>query len=112
MTFAAAWNQPAVVKLLLDAGANPNLADRGGGTALMLAALNGTADMVGDLLSAKADPDQRDKNGNDPLTHARRRKDSDAEGKTIATLLRRATGPTGKTNSAYNKGRARRVLTE
>ena len=54
---ASQWGHPAVVKLLLDKGADPNIADSGGlaGTALTRAAVNGHFDIVKMLVDAKAD---------------------------------------------------------
>ena len=54
---AAQWGHPAIVKLLLDKGADPNIAESGGlaGTALTRAAVNAHFDIVKMLVAAKAD---------------------------------------------------------
>jgi ankyrin repeat protein len=51
------------VKLLPDRGADPNLQDFGGRTALMWAAAYGTPDLLDNLLEHGADPDVRDHYG-------------------------------------------------
>jgi ankyrin repeat protein len=49
------WNEAAMVKFLLDAGANPSLADSGGRTPLMIAASCNNDAMIDLLLKAGAD---------------------------------------------------------
>lgn len=61
---AAAWGDKQIVKLLLNVGANPNLADNRGWTPLMYAAKNGNLEMVQNLLAAGADPSYKDSKGN------------------------------------------------
>ncbi len=58
------------VRLLLDAGADPDLADGSGYTPLGLAALRGYARIVLMLLRAGANPDLKSKDGNTPMTAA------------------------------------------
>eukprot|EP01045_Picozoa_sp_COSAG04_P033226 COSAG04_NODE_6794_length_1254_cov_0.816450_2_plen_147_part_01 len=55
--WAVTYNQAAAARLLLDRGANPNLARSDGGTPLMEAAAKGFAPIVRLLLEAKADID-------------------------------------------------------
>lgn len=59
---AAQWGHPGIVKLLLDRGADPNVAESGGlaGTALTMAALNGHMDIAQMLVAAKADVNATD----------------------------------------------------
>lgn len=59
---AAQWGHPGIVKLLLDKGADPNVAESGGlaGTALTRAAVNGHFDIVKMLVDAKADVNATD----------------------------------------------------
>jgi ankyrin repeat protein len=62
--------QPTAVRTLLDRGADPNLADRGGMTALFMAADSPDATMVQLLLDAGADPRAESHGGRTPLTQA------------------------------------------
>lgn len=57
-------------KLLLDAGADPDLADPRGTNALMLAAWYGYVDLIKLLLEREADPRQTDKLGRNALLYA------------------------------------------
>jgi len=54
--WAARWDDLELARTLVRAGANPRVANRGGATPMFLAALNGTAPMIGFLLDAGADP--------------------------------------------------------
>ncbi|TFD93999.1 hypothetical protein E3T61_03095 [Cryobacterium lactosi] len=66
---AAAYGQIDQVKSLLDEGADPNLVDMDGDTALVHAARGGHLDVVGLLLESGADPNHHGRNGT-PLTVA------------------------------------------
>ena len=57
---AAKHGQPALVRLLLQNGADPNRRDTLGTTALMLAAASGNADAVTALVDAGADPNAKE----------------------------------------------------
>jgi ankyrin repeat protein len=62
-----------IVRLLLEAGANPNLADRSKVTPLMCAAQYQSVAAVEALLKAGANPLAKDYGGHDALWHSRRR---------------------------------------
>jgi ankyrin repeat protein len=55
------------VKLLLEAGANPNALSAGGDTALHIAAYDGRLDPIRELIAGGADPNVRDAKGLTPL---------------------------------------------
>jgi ankyrin repeat protein len=57
----------AIIQLLFDRGADPNVADNKGWTALHFAAQARNADVVRTLLQAGANPDPRDEAGCTPL---------------------------------------------
>ena len=61
----------AVINLLLDSGANPNLPTGTGRIPLIIALRSGQADAVKLLLKAGADPNQRDGDGRTPIEAAR-----------------------------------------
>jgi ankyrin repeat protein len=67
---AAARGSLHDVEILLSRGADPDLADRDGVTALIYAAKNGDYALTERLLDAGADPDLADKGGNSPLIAA------------------------------------------
>lgn len=69
LMMAAPGDFQAVVKILLDAGAHPNLARWDGETALMIAALTG-AEHVAALLAPRSELESRDLAGNTALTYA------------------------------------------
>jgi ankyrin repeat protein len=56
ITFAARQDYVDIARALLDAGANPNVADRDGMTPLIVACLNGSFDVAALLLEKGADP--------------------------------------------------------
>ena len=56
LEWAAHWNDAATVALLLQAGANPKVANRYGDSPLSEAAMLGNADIIDQLLKAGADP--------------------------------------------------------
>ncbi len=68
---AAASRNSEVVKLVLQAGANPDARQQAGYTALHSAAVNNTVEMVSALLSAGADPTIRTDAGQTPAEMAR-----------------------------------------
>jgi len=84
----------AVVKMLLEAGANPNERSETGETALMKAA--GNADNVRALLAAGADVDAADENGWTPLHRAA----SEGHAETAGILLAAGANPNARTDRA------------
>ena len=64
--------------LLIAAGANVKTPNRDGVTALILACINGSAAMIGKLLKAGADPNERRPKGETPLMFAARNGNVDA----------------------------------
>lgn len=66
-----AWGNSTAVRTLLALGANPDIADPGGSTPLMLAAARGETECVRLLLEAGADPTPADCDGSTALDHAR-----------------------------------------
>jgi ankyrin repeat protein len=72
LLWAAHHDDAAVVSLLLEQGAQPDLANRYGLTPLSAAALNGNADIVGRLLAAGANPNKAAEGGDTPLMIAAR----------------------------------------
>lgn len=67
-----------IVRLLLDAGADPNAKSGAGGTPLHTAAFIGDVEVVRLLLDRGADPRVTDKKGRTPLDHAREQKNVEA----------------------------------
>lgn len=88
---ASPKGNPAIVKLLLEAGANPNLKDERGFTPLILAAGSDTrnVEVVRLLLAKGAGINARDGNGETPLTWARKL------GETAVVQVLRQAGATG-----------------
>jgi len=72
LMIAAATGDTATVRRLLDAGTDPNAANRHGSTALMAAAAAGYADIVGALIEKKAEVNARSQNGATALIFAAR----------------------------------------
>jgi len=99
---AAARGQSLVAEALLEAGLDPDQADRGGQTALMKAAAGGHAKTVASLLRLGAAPDVADRAGWTALMHAAAHPSSGSVPairdlvRTGAGVNRRA-GPDGKT---------------
>lgn len=73
-----------MLNIMLDQGANPDLARRDGENPLMIAAAKGNSAMVGVLLAHKADPNEQDKNGETALIKAARLGNRDIVEKLIA----------------------------
>lgn len=67
---ALSENQAVIVRLLLDSGANPNLADQIGHSPLMSASAVGNVEMIELLLSRGADQNQISDRGRGPLLAA------------------------------------------
>ena len=96
-----------VVKVLLDGGANPDISDNEGSTALHIAVLEGHFDVVKVLLDGGADPDIVNEDGNTPLLIAKDRRvikqlldagaNPDAKDRDFLTPLHRAAS-CGNTN--------------
>ncbi len=63
LMWAAGYGNADAVKMLVDRGAEFNLTDDRGKSALMIAAENGHADAVSVLLNSGADVEIRDKDG-------------------------------------------------
>ena len=68
LSYAALWSDADKLELLLEHGADPNLSDDQGATALLLGA--GSLEKVRLLLAAGADPNARSNLGNTPLIAA------------------------------------------
>ncbi|KAF4616256.1 hypothetical protein G7Y89_g15151 [Cudoniella acicularis] len=66
----AALHEPATVKLLLDAGANPELANSSGNTIINSAVLKPNAEVVKMLIEKKANTYYRDSSGRTPIRAA------------------------------------------
>jgi hypothetical protein len=75
LCWASEENHESIVKMLLSAGADPNVKDRNGNTSLHRASDKGHASVVKALLSAGADPNIKNDDGSTPLhaasTHSR-----------------------------------------
>jgi ankyrin repeat protein len=83
---------PTVATILLDAGANPNAAEREGETALMRAAAHGLKQTVKLLIDHHADVNQKDARGRTALMHAADSRYS----KAIPLLLENGADPTAR----------------
>jgi uncharacterized protein len=70
LALAAVQNNSALVSLLLDYGANPNLRTRNGNTILMLAAAKTNLEVVKNLIAHGADPIARGQNDETALMYA------------------------------------------
>jgi len=70
LSHAVSWNQPEVVKLLLDAGANPDIVRNDGFTPLMIAILENKAEIANILIDRGANIHIQDNDANDALHHA------------------------------------------
>ncbi|MBQ6655674.1 MAG: ankyrin repeat domain-containing protein [Ottowia sp.] len=87
---AAAGGHTGAARLLMERGADPNIATRrDGATALMMAAYRGHADMVRLLLAKGANPNARNDDGQTPLSLALRGRDGNANS-AIVQMLRAA----------------------
>lgn len=81
---ASLTGNPAIIRLLLDAGADANAVDDGGRTPLHEGAKNDNPVVAAHLLAAGADPNALDNDGYTPLHHSAARGDN---GRVIARLL-------------------------
>lgn len=70
LQMATSRNNLEIVKLLLNAGANPNLRDESGQTALMMTNENSSIELIQDLLKAGADVNAQDDEGETALMTA------------------------------------------
>jgi len=84
LNVAAERNDVHMMRVLLDAGADVNVHDAIGWTAMHVAASNGRADIIGLLAHKRAAVNARDRGGQTPLIFAVRRGHADA----VAMLLR------------------------
>ncbi len=73
----------SIVKALLEKGANPNISDANGTTALHYATMFQLEDIVKMLVDANADTTSKDNRGNSPLDYATLKND-----KTIISILK------------------------
>ena len=112
IVIAAQSANSAVVKLLLDHNANPNLSDNRGQTPLMVRAVVGDTNMIKLLLSYGADPNRADTGQETALMKAVRGR----KFKAAQTLIEAGADPnvqdlTGKTALEYAKiSRSRRFI--
>ena len=86
---------PAIIRLLLDAGADPNAVDDGGLTPLHQGAKNSNPVITAHLLAAGADPNALDNEGYTPLHHSAARGGS---GRVITRLLSAGADPLAESN--------------
>ena len=93
----AAWftDNPAIVQLLLRAGADPQAVNNEGLTPLHRGAVNGNPVVTAHLLAAGADPNALDNEGYTPLHHSAA---GGASGRVIARLLAAGADPLAESN--------------
>ena len=93
----AAWltDNPAIVQLLLRAGADPQAVDNEGLTPLHRGAVNSNPVVTAHLLAAGADPNALDNEGYTPLHHSAA---GGANGRVIARLLAAGADPLAESN--------------
>ena len=93
----AAWftDNPAIVQLLLRAGADPQAVDNEGLTPLHRGAVNSNPVVTAHLLAAGADPNALDNEGYTPLHHSAA---GGASGRVIARLLAAGADPLAESN--------------
>jgi len=90
-----AINNAQLVKMLLDAGADPDIQDELGQTALMKAGYTGNIEIVKRLLNAGADPNIQDENGSTVLFDVINR----GHVKVLKLLLRKGINPNIEDNN-------------
>jgi ankyrin repeat protein len=78
-----------LVKMLLDAGADPNAKSATDGTPVHTAAFTGNLPVLEMLLEAGGDPGSPDKNGHSPLDVARERGNTEAAALLHDAVLKR-----------------------
>ncbi len=110
---AAVFGREAVVRLLLEKGANPDLKNKTGFTALMAAALEHRVGIIGMLLEAGAAKGAKDNEGRSALDYAEEG-DSQEKNGVLRLLKGRATSPAktacrGKTCSIMGGSSRRRT---
>ena len=89
------------VRKMLEQGADPNVQDNSGYTALTYACRNGEPEMIQMLLDAKVDPNVQDKYGYTALMYACRDRDTDTATvrKTVRKILEHGADPNVQDNS-------------
>jgi ankyrin repeat protein len=85
--YAVSNRKTEVVRLLLENGANPNIATDADNVPLLIAASSGDPEIVSLLLKYKASPDHQNSVGDTPISLARRRAEHSPEHREVVRLL-------------------------